>query len=103
MKRRVAGVDAAPHLVLLQEAHVLVVGQVVVVEGEVVDVGQVHDIGGEDVQRRLRVQDRRRVVAVQRRVDDLFISGSTRERPDMMSALEGEGGHGKAGMVREGV
>ena len=53
------------------------VGQVVVIKGEVVDVGQVHDVGGKDVQRRLRVQDRRRVIAVQRRVDDLCDSDSS--------------------------
>jgi len=36
---------------LLEKADVLVVGQVVLVEGEVVDVRQVHDLGHDVVQR----------------------------------------------------
>ena len=34
----------------MQEADVLVVGEVVLVEGEVVDVGQVHDLGHDVVE-----------------------------------------------------
>lgn len=47
VKFRSADMDSPSHVVLLQEADVLVVGEIVVVEGEVIDVGQVHDPGGE--------------------------------------------------------
>ena len=45
----------AADVVLLQEADVLVVRQIVVVEREVVDVRQVHDVRREDVQRGLKL------------------------------------------------
>ena len=57
MKLGSPDMDSAPHVILLEEADVLVVGEIVVVEGEVVDVGQVHDAGGEERKRVLGVGD----------------------------------------------